>query len=87
MPATAEQLKRFLEKRGFHGILVAPCDPGFALLTAKEEEIEPLLELLSTIGEPGPFDIWELPPRPPPPRWQFWNHLPWGIKFERRHDG
>ena len=87
MAPTAEQLTQFLEKRGFAGVLVAPSGIGYAILPAREEDIDPMLELLSTIGEPGPFDVWSAPPGPPPPRWQFWHYLPWGIKIERRLDG
>ena len=87
MPPTAEQLTKFLEKRGYVDVRVLPEDLGFSILVPRDDYIEPLLEIFSTIGEPGPFDVWAAPPGPPPPRWQFWHYLPWGIKIERRHDG
>lgn len=87
MPPTAEQLVRFLEKRGFPGVEVVLTFPGYSIGIPKPDYHEPILEVLSNIEDPGPFDVWEYAPPSPPPRWQFWHHLPWRINIERRHDG
>ena len=87
MAPTAEQLTKFLEKRGFAGVRVVMEFPGYTIQVPRMEYEEPLLDLLSTIEEPGPFNIWVHPL----PWWQVGRRLatllPWRIRVERKRHG
>ena len=87
MPPTIEQLQRFLGKRGFPGVDVVLTFPGYSIGLPRPDYLDPILEVLSNIEDPGPFDVWEFPEPTQPPWWQPWKHLPWTVKIERRHDG